>query len=140
MRHAHHECARFATVRDVPEVNSRGSDRQRWASELSEEQLRCRDTGHRWSDWTVRFLRPAQAYEQVLICACETQRVRLISTTGEVLESRYRYPADYLAPPGVDARSAAGRADLRLTHVLRQVDRAPSSAVVPLRRRRSSAS
>ena len=125
-------------------TNSARSDaRAEWLARAPEEVLQCRDVGHRWADWTVTWDRQRRAFHQTLRCECCTaERIRYVTETGELLPGHYRYPDGYLVPEDVDARSAAGRAALRLAHVRRYVPRPGAAApapVTPLRRRRHTA-
>ena len=86
-----------------------------------DEYLSCRDTGHSWKPATA-VRRPDKNIERVLACVrCEARRTQLLDPRGYVLGSSYVYNKGYQFT-GVGRLTTDGRARLRLTNILRNLD------------------
>ena len=90
------------------------------------EHLECRTLAHAWRYTTVT--RDGRNYVQGRACTrCDCEKYVTISPKGELLGSRYKYPAGYTVPGGVTAEDRNG---LRL----RAVGADPNAARTPKRR------
>lgn len=77
------------------------------------EHLECRTLAHAWRYTTVE--RDGRNYVQGRQCSrCECEKFVTISPKGELLGSRYRYPAGYTVEGGITAEDRNG---LRLRSV-----------------------
>lgn len=94
--------SRSATTTTDTEVSA-----DRFAHDLSDRFLQCRDFGHNWRPWTVDFDRKAKSYFRQLRCvSCKTVRSQLLDSSGHVLTNSYKYPDGYIAhlQPGTYSR------------------------------------
>jgi hypothetical protein len=90
------------------------------------EHLECRTLAHAWRYTTVE--RDGRNYVQGRSCTrCDCQKYVTISPKGELVSSRYVYPAGYTVPGGVTAEDRNG---LRL----RSVGANPADARTPRKR------
>lgn len=104
---AEKEKPRFATSDEV----------SAFAENLPEKFLQCRDLGHNWKAWQVRF--EGGGYERVLRCnRCACRRFQTLSNHGAVLSNRYEHPEGYLHQ-GMGRIAGEGRETLRLTAMKR---------------------
>lgn len=88
---------------------------------MSLEQLQCRDFGHAWRGYTAKSL-PRRQFESILQCRrCFTLRVRILSDTGEVLKSHYRYEPGYLIE-GAGRLTARDRGAIRLAAMMAEMN------------------
>ena len=70
----------------------------RFAAELGDRQLHCREMGHTWRPWGVSDEREARCYVRTIRCAsCKTLRHMVIDYTGHVVSYHYTYAPGYLA-------------------------------------------
>ena len=96
----------------------------RWAHQLVDEFLLCRDIGHLWRPFTARYDQQHNAYDRTLRCArCTTERRQSLSLSGEVLSGSYVYAEGYVAPAGQGRLSGNARGALRIESVLRLIGR-----------------
>lgn len=108
-----------------------------FAEQLSEKHLHCRELGHTWRSFTVKWDASARCYDRQLRCSsCRTIRRQTLSDRGHVLSNSYVYADGYLAShvePGFT------RDVFRLESVLRTLKTSDgdSSRVVPIRRRQA---
>ena len=101
---------RFASRSDVEAI----------AQDMPDGFLQCRSLGHTWRPSHAELDRKARAYAVELRCGrCRTLRLQAVSLTGEVLSSRYEYPAGYVTHLGRIAGD--GRDALRLESIVRVV-------------------
>ena len=100
-----------------------------WAQRLGDDELLCRDLGHVWHPDNASFDQRMRAYKQVLRCPrCTTERRRMLSRSGEILASSYKYPARYLAPKGLGPYDTTVRSTLRLASINRVIMAAAEAA------------
>lgn len=70
----------------------------RFAGQLSDRMLHCRELGHTWRAWGVSDERQARCYVRTTRCSqCRTERHWVIDYKGHVVSSHYTYPQGYLA-------------------------------------------
>lgn len=95
------------------------------AEHMATSHLECRDHGHPWKPWSVRWLPADQSYERIFRCTrCKTKRKQLVDSSGAILHGGYEYPDGYLLDIG---RLAGGAKDaLRLASLQRQLVRVGS--------------
>lgn len=100
-----------------------------WLSNLPSSYLGCRDMGHAWRPFTVRFDRKANQYVRTLRCTrCRTERLQALSVRGEIESSSYDYPDGYSRPAGSGYYDSAARAAVRLMDVTQQLESAQEKA------------
>ena len=100
-----------------------------WLSDLPSSYLGCRDMGHSWRPFSVRFDRRANQYVRTLRCSrCKTERLQALSVRGEIESSSYDYPDGYSRPKGAGYYDAAARAAVRLMDVAQQLEQAQDKA------------
>lgn len=93
-----------------------------WAEELPERFLQCRDFGHSWRPWAVRFDREYNSYERTLRCTrCRSERHESLGLSGAKAGRGYTYPDGYQAPPGTGHLVLADRDELRIASIQRLI-------------------
>ena len=93
-----------------------------WAEELPERFLQCRDFGHSWRPWAVRFDREFNSYERSLRCSrCRSERHESLGMSGAKSSRGYTYPEGYQAPPGTGHLVLADRDELRIASIQRLI-------------------
>jgi len=98
-------------------------DVQGWAEELPDKFLECRDFGHSWRAFGVRFDEEYNSYERTLRCArCRSERHEALSLSGAKSSRGYRYPDGYQAPAGTGHLVLSDRDALRIESITRQVN------------------
>ena len=101
-------------------IQGRDRDVGRWARELPDAALTCRDVGHYWRPFTASWEPESRSYYRVLRCGrCKTERHQLLDSRGHPVKGHYVYPDRYLAPPGTGRLVGDERDTLRLESVLR---------------------
>lgn len=94
-----------------------------WAGELPPSFVMCRDLGHTWKPYTVRFDRELNSYERVLRCPrCQTERSQSMSMSGLILSNHYTYPDGYQVPAGSGRIDQQGRGIIRITTTLASLE------------------
>lgn len=85
--------------------------------QMSAQSLICRDLMHSWRPHTAWKI--DGGFERTLRCiVCETERVEVLNSFGEVLRRHYSYADGYLVP-GTGRLDAADRGKIRLAGILR---------------------
>lgn len=93
-----------------------------WSSNLPDSYLLCRDMGHTWRPFKVRYESELNAYSRVLRCGrCKTERVQSVSLSGLILTGNYTYPTGYQTPQGSGRITGSGRGALRLESTMRLI-------------------
>lgn len=70
----------------------------RFASQLSDRLLHCRELGHTWRPWGAADEPEHRCYVRTTRCSqCRTERHWVIDYRGHVVSSHYTYPKGYLA-------------------------------------------
>lgn len=99
-----------------------------FAASLSESFLQCRELGHNWKPWTVRWLPEEVHYERALKCSrCHTERWQALTDRGAVLSGHYVYPDGYVVQ-GLGRIVGEGRDALRLESLTRALARVARQA------------
>lgn len=94
----------------------------RWAEDLPDDFLMCRDLGHVWRSYTAR-LTGESTYERTMQCErCDTLRHQECSASGAVLGNSYSYESGYLAPRNSGRLTSADRDGLRLSSLMRVIE------------------
>ena len=94
-----------------------------WAAELPDEFLECRDYGHNWKPWAVKFDEEHNAYVRVARCReCKSTRPEWVGLGGSRDRANIRYRDGYLAPAGTGRLVGEERNMLRLESVTRQLN------------------
>jgi hypothetical protein len=95
----------------------------RWARDLPDEFLLCRDIGHTWRPSAARITSES-TYERTMRCGrCKAERRQELSATGAILSGHYYYETGYLAPPNAGRMTSGRRDGLRLESVQRLLGR-----------------
>jgi len=82
----------------MAETDSTPLPADRWAHQLSDRMLHCRELGHTWRPWGISEEAEARCYVRTTRCSsCRTLRHWVIDYTGHVVSSHYTYPTGYLA-------------------------------------------
>jgi len=103
----------MASERDVAE----------WAADLPDEYLECRDYGHNWKPWAVRFDEEHNAYVRVARCGrCKSTRPEWMGMGGSRDRTSIAYRDGYLAPAGTGRLVMKDKDALRLESVTRQLN------------------
>jgi len=77
---------------------------EEWAAALEANLLHCRELGHAWASYTATYDSKSRSYQRTLLCSsCETTRVQVLDSRGEVLKNGYRYVDGYLAKGHFDS-------------------------------------
>lgn len=123
--------ARTTRKRLIEKSAATGAPREEvegFAHGLTVSHLQCRELGHNWRPWVARWDGEHNCYERALRCTrCRTERWESIGQSGSKLGGHYKYPDNYVAPPGMGRIVGEGRDALRLeslTRVLHSVDTA----------------
>lgn len=96
----------------------------RWAKDLQEKFLLCRDMGHTWSPFRAALNQDLRVYERILRCRrCGTKRHQTLDLRGGLKGTHYEYPDGYQAPPGSGSFDKDARSFLRLESITRLIDR-----------------
>lgn len=63
---------------------------------LSPDALQCRELGHVWRPFAVRWDEESKSYVRILRCPrCKTRRKQILTGRGTVVSSHYEYPDGY---------------------------------------------
>jgi len=94
------------------------SDVEKAIAEIDPDHIQCRDTGHTWTRHNARWIAEDNRWEQTLKCRqCGTERVRDLSRTGAILDSRYIYAPGYTIT-GIGRLTSSDRDGIRLRGVM----------------------
>jgi len=94
-----------------------------WAADLPDEYLECRDYGHKFKPWAIRFDEEHNAYVRVARCAsCKSTRPEWLGLGGSRDKANISYRDGYLAPAGSGRLRMEERNQLRLESVTRQLN------------------
>lgn len=97
----------------------------KFAEDLSEEFLMCREMGHRWLPHQAEQHNDG-SFTRVLRCPrCRTRKVQSISARGVIEGTQYKHPDGYLHE-GMGRIAGDGRGVLRLESIKRTIDRQDS--------------
>jgi hypothetical protein len=95
-----------------------------WVRDLPDRFIDCRNDNHRWRTLRIDWDADHHNYRKNDRCTnCRTERERRIGRDGAVLSNRYSYPDQYLAPKGVGAYDKDSRAEMRLSGIMRWIDK-----------------
>ena len=96
---------------------------EKWAHDLSQNMLECRNYGHSWRPMTAVWIDEERVYEEVVRCVrCRSERLKLLDRLGMVVSSQYRYTRGYLKQ-GIGRLDPHDRGMLRLEAVQRRMDK-----------------
>ena len=94
-----------------------------WAAELPDEYLECRDYGHKFKPWAIRFDDEHNAYVRVARCAsCKSTRPEWLGLGGAREKANIAYRDGYLAPAGSGRLVMEDRNALRMESITRQLN------------------
>jgi len=94
-----------------------------WAAELPDEYLECRDYGHKFKPWAIRFDDEHNAYVRVARCAsCKSTRPEWLGLGGAREKANISYRDGYLAPAGSGRLVMEDRNALRMESITRQLN------------------
>lgn len=91
---------------------------RQFATELPEEYLQCRDSGHRWLPHDAAK-HPDGSYSRVMRCPrCRTRKEQDIDSRGAIVGTQYKHPEGYLHQ-GQGRIAGDGKGILRLESIHR---------------------
>ncbi len=111
----------MASVKKGAEQEQRLGEVEKWAHDLNQSNLECRNYGHSWRPVTAVWIEDERVYEEMVRCGrCRSERLKLLDRFGMVVSSQYRYTRGYLKQ-GIGRLSPQDRGMLRLEAVARRI-------------------
>lgn len=95
----------------------------KWADNLPERFLACRDFGHAWKSFSASYHPEQQQYRRELVCPrCKASKVQWLNVRGHVESTAYSYVDGYQRPPDSGAYTVDIRDSLRLHHLANVIE------------------